>query len=304
MKPVIKEFKRGRRTTEWDTTTAYPNLRDTLYIRASNLAVPHEEAALKLLEQAGLHPAHEHNRRFERTQHPTKTTTLTVYIQLHIPVTDALQSLFVGDTDIQGSLGPIRLEIVPEQEAHQMRLTPKSHRDRKCYVPPSSHLHHLRRIRGRHTPRLLFQLQTEQSLNNLWQIHSTSIRPHNNPCTLRQMWGTVSKIPRDELLLTGPRALIPEATSNTLAALADVAGQKLLRAAEGLLTEVTPPRIPKGMPVEISLSLGLITAEHLEDWLLMQNEQNTRLGTLLENAITTAPNWLSQVRDQARSLRS
>ena len=114
------------------------------------------------------------------------------------------------------------------------------------------------------------------------------------------MWGTATKLPRDALLLTGPRAPIPDAMSNTLVALSDIGGQKLLRTAEGLLTAVTPPRIPKGMQEEIPLSLGLITAEHLEDWLLMQNEQNTRLGTLLVKAITTAPNWLSQVRAHAK----
>jgi hypothetical protein len=107
-------------------------------------------------------------------------------------------------------------------------------------------------------------------------------------------------MPRVELLLTGPRAPIPEATSNTMAALAEIVGQELLRAAEGLLTAVAPPRIPKGMPEEISLSLGLITAEHLEEWLLIHNEQNTRLGMLLGNTITAAPNWLSQVRAQAK----
>jgi hypothetical protein len=53
---------------------------------------------------------------------------------------------------------------------------------------------------------LLVQLQTEQALSDLWQIHSTSIRPYNNPCTLRQMWGTATQMPRGELLLTGPRA--------------------------------------------------------------------------------------------------
>ena len=54
------------------------------------------------------------------------------------------------------------------------------------------------------------------------------------------------------------------------------------------------------MPEEISLSLGLITAEHLEEWLLVHNEQNTRLGALLVNAITAVPNWLSQVRAHAK----
>ena len=62
------------------------------------------------------------------------------------------------------------------------------------------------------------------------------------------MWGTATKSPRGELLLTGPRAPIPEETSNTLAALADVSGLKLLRAAEVLLTTVDPPRIPKETP--------------------------------------------------------
>ncbi len=42
LKPAIKELKRLRRTAEWDTATAYPNPRDTLCIRASNLAAPHE----------------------------------------------------------------------------------------------------------------------------------------------------------------------------------------------------------------------------------------------------------------------
>ena len=118
---------------------------------------------------------------------------------------------------------------------------------------------------------LLVQLQTEQALSDLWQTHSASIRPYNTPCTLRQMWGTSTKMPRGELLLTGPCAPIPEATRNTTAALAEIAGQELLRAAEGLLTAVAPPRIPKGLPEEISLSLGLITAEHLEEWLLTHN---------------------------------
>jgi hypothetical protein len=298
MKPAIKELKRSRRTTEWDSTTQGPNPQHSLYIRASNLAVPHEEAALKLLAQAGLHPAYNHNQRFERTQHPNKPITLTASMQLHLPTADALRSLFVGDTDIQGSLGPVRLEIVPEQESHQMRLTPKSHRDRKAM----SHLVPIYTALGTSEEDilLLVQLQTEQALSDLWQIHSTSIRPYNNPCTLRQMWGTATKMPRGELLLTGPRAPIPEATSNTLAALSEVAGQELLRAADGLLTAVAPPRIPKGMPEEISLSLGLITAEHLEEWLLIHNEQDTRLGTLLVNAITAAPNWLSQVRAHAK----
>jgi hypothetical protein len=107
-------------------------------------------------------------------------------------------------------------------------------------------------------------------------------------------------MPRGELLLTGPRAPIPEATNNTLAALTEVAGQELLRVAEGLLTAVAPPRIPKGMPEEISLSLGLITAEHLEEWLLVHNERHTGLGALLVDAITAAPNWLSQVRAHAK----
>ena len=298
MKPAITELKRSRKTTEWDTTTRCTNPQDTLYIRASNLAVPHEEAALTLLAQAGLHPAHEHNRRFERTQHPSKPITLTAAMQLHVPITDALRSLFVGDTAIRGSLGPIRLEIVQEQEPHQMRLTPKSHQDRKAM----SHLVPIYTTLGASEEEilLLFQLQAEQALSDSWQVHSTSISPHNKPCTLRQMWGTATKSPRGELLLTGPRAPIPEETSNTLAALADVSGLKLLRVAEGLLTAVAPPRIPKEIPKEISLSLGLITAEQLKDWLLMQNEQNTRLGTLLVKAITTAPNWLSQVRVQAK----
>jgi hypothetical protein len=99
MKPVIKELKRSRRTTEWDSTTKGPNPQNSLYIRASNLAVPHEEAALKLLAQAGLHPAYKHNQRFERTQHPNKPITLTASMQLHLPTTDALRSLSVGDTD-------------------------------------------------------------------------------------------------------------------------------------------------------------------------------------------------------------
>jgi hypothetical protein len=107
-------------------------------------------------------------------------------------------------------------------------------------------------------------------------------------------------MPRGELLLTGPHAPIPEATNNTLAALTEVAGQELLRVAEGLLTAVAPPRIPKGMPEEISLSLGLITAEHLEEWLLVHNERHTGLGALLVDAITAAPNWLSQVRAHAK----
>jgi hypothetical protein len=298
MKPAIKELKRSRRTTEWDSTTKGSNPQNALYIRASNLAVPHEEAALKLLAQAGLHPAYEHKPRFERTQHPNKPITLTASIQLHLPTTDALRSLFVGDTEIQGSLGPIRLEIASEQESHQMRLTPRSHRDRKAM----SHLVPIYTALGatEEDILLLVQLQTEQALSDRCQIHSTSIRPYYNPCTLRQMWGTATKMPRGELLLTGPRAPIPEATSNSLAALAEIAGQELLSAVEGLLTVVAPPRIPKGMPEEISLSLGLITAEHLEEWLFIHNEQNTRLGMLLGNAITADPNWLSQVRAQAK----
>jgi hypothetical protein len=252
MKPAIKELKRSRRNTEWDSTTKGRNPQNPLYIRASNLAVPHEEAALKLLAQAGLHPAYEHTQRFERTQHPNKPITLTASMQVHLRITCALRRLFVGDTDIQGSLGPIRLEIVSEQTPHQMRLTPKSHRDRKAM----SHLVPIYTALGASEEDilLLVQLQTEQALSDLWQIHSTSIRPHNNPCTLRQMWGTATKMPRGELLLTGPRAPIPETTNNTLAALAEVAGQERLREGEGLLTAVAPPRIPKSMPEEISVS--------------------------------------------------
>jgi hypothetical protein len=146
---------------------------------------------------------------------------------------------------------------------------------------------------------LLFQLQAEQALSDSWQIHSASISPHN-PCTLRQIWGTATKKPRGELLLTGPRDPIPEVTSNTLAALVDVSGQKLLHTSEGLLTAVVPPRIPKAIPEEVSLSLGLITTEKLKDWLFEHDEQNTGLGTLLVHVIVTAPNWLSQVQTNAK----
>jgi hypothetical protein len=221
MKPAIRELKRSRRTTEWDSATKGSNPQNSIHIRATNLAVPHAEAALKLLAQAGLHPAYEHTQRFERTQHPNKPITLTASMQVHLPATDALRSLFVGDTEVRGSLGPIRLEIVSEQDSHQMRLTPKSHRDRKAM----SHLVPIYTALGASEEDilLLVQLQTEQALSDLWQIHSTSIRPYNNPCTLRQMWGTATKMPRGELLLTGPHASIPAATSNTLAALAEVA---------------------------------------------------------------------------------
>jgi len=106
MKPTIKELKRSRKTTEWVTTTTCPNRPNTLFIKTSNLAVPNEEAALKVLAQAGLHPAHKNNCRFERTQHPSKPITLTDTLQLHMPITDLLRSLFVGD--IQGSMGPVR----------------------------------------------------------------------------------------------------------------------------------------------------------------------------------------------------
>ena len=81
-----------------------------------------------------------------------------------MPITDALRSLFVGDTAIQGSLGPIRLEIVPEEESHQMRLTPKNHRDRKAM----SHLVPIYTTLGASEEEilLLFQLQAEQALSD------------------------------------------------------------------------------------------------------------------------------------------
>jgi hypothetical protein len=80
MKPAIQELKRSRRTTEWDSTTTGPNPQNSLYIRASNLVVPHEEEVLKLLAQTVLHPAIEHNRQFVRTQHPNKPITPTASI--------------------------------------------------------------------------------------------------------------------------------------------------------------------------------------------------------------------------------
>jgi len=98
-----------------------------------------------------------------------------------------------------------------------------------------------------------------------------------------------------DLPLTGPLTPVPEATGNTLSALTDIAGPTLLREADGISTVMTPPQVPREIPEEITISLGLLTGKQLEEWLLTHTERNTRLGTLLTNAINTAPNWFAQV---------
>ena len=156
-------------------------------------------------------------------------------------MTDLLRNLFVGDTTINGSMGPLRLEIVPVQDPHQMRVTPRSHTDRK----DMSHLVPIYTTLGSSEEEilLLFQLQTEHDLSDSCQIHSTTISPHGNPCTLRQLWDTVTRRQLwGELLLSDPLDPVPEATGNTLSALIDIAGPTLLRTTDGILTTMTPPK--------------------------------------------------------------
>jgi hypothetical protein len=172
MQPVIKELRHTRRTTEWDTITTCPSPPNTLLIKSSNLATSNVEIALKVLAQTGLHPVQKDNCRFEHTQHPNKSVTLAATLQLDIPVTDLLRNLFVGNIAIKGSMGPIRLEIVPEQDSHQMCLTPKSHKDRKAM----SHLVPIYSTLGATVEEilLLFQLQAEQALSDPSKIFKQS----------------------------------------------------------------------------------------------------------------------------------